>query len=111
MDTRVNLSGLELDNPIIPASGTFGFGYEFAELRRKDIFLCSLSERNWLIYKYHFIDGCSEESTAKQAGCSRRTVSTVAQFLRENLDKNCTIIKRGRKKNGKNHKKNDPGHN
>ncbi len=31
-DLRVNLSGLELDNPIIPASGTFGFGYEFAEL-------------------------------------------------------------------------------
>lgn len=31
-DTRVNLSGLELDNPIIPASGTFGYGYEFAEL-------------------------------------------------------------------------------
>ena len=28
----VTLSGVELDNPIIPASGTFGFGYEFAEL-------------------------------------------------------------------------------
>lgn len=28
----VNLSGVELDNPIIPASGTFGFGYEFSEL-------------------------------------------------------------------------------
>ncbi len=28
----VNLCGLEIDNPIIPASGTFGFGYEFAEL-------------------------------------------------------------------------------
>ncbi|MBE6804942.1 MAG: dihydroorotate dehydrogenase [Ruminococcaceae bacterium] len=28
----VNLCGIELDNPIIPASGTFGFGYEFAEL-------------------------------------------------------------------------------
>ena len=28
----VELSGIELDNPIIPASGTFGFGYEFAEL-------------------------------------------------------------------------------
>ena len=28
----VNLCGVELDNPIIPASGTFGFGYEFAEL-------------------------------------------------------------------------------
>ena len=31
-DLKVNLSGWELDNPIIPASGTFGFGYEFAEL-------------------------------------------------------------------------------
>ena len=29
---NVNLCGLEMDNPIIPASGTFGFGYEFAEL-------------------------------------------------------------------------------
>ena len=28
--TKVNLCGIELDNPIIPASGTFGFGYEFA---------------------------------------------------------------------------------
>ena len=32
VDTRVNLCGITLDNPIIPASGTFGFGYEFAEL-------------------------------------------------------------------------------
>lgn len=30
--TNVNLCGIELTNPIIPASGTFGFGYEFAEL-------------------------------------------------------------------------------
>ncbi|MDD4688826.1 MAG: dihydroorotate dehydrogenase [Eubacteriales bacterium] len=29
---NVELSGITLDNPIIPASGTFGFGYEFAEL-------------------------------------------------------------------------------
>ena len=28
----VTLCGIELDNPIIPASGTFGYGYEFAEL-------------------------------------------------------------------------------
>lgn len=32
VSTKVNLCGLSLDNPIIPASGTFGFGYEFAEL-------------------------------------------------------------------------------
>ena len=30
--TAVTLCGLPLENPIIPASGTFGFGYEFAEL-------------------------------------------------------------------------------
>ncbi len=28
----VSLCGIELDNPVIPASGTFGFGYEFAKL-------------------------------------------------------------------------------
>ena len=28
----VNLCGIPLDNPVIPASGTFGYGYEFAEL-------------------------------------------------------------------------------
>ena len=31
-ELKVNLCGIELDNPIIPASGTFGYGYEFAEL-------------------------------------------------------------------------------
>jgi len=31
-EMKVNLCGIELDNPIIPASGTFGFGYEFAEV-------------------------------------------------------------------------------
>ena len=29
---KTNLCGIELDNPLIPASGTFGFGYEFAEI-------------------------------------------------------------------------------
>lgn len=32
MNTKVNLAGIEIDNPVIPASGTFGYGYEFAEL-------------------------------------------------------------------------------
>ena len=31
-DLKVTLCGVEMDNPIIPASGTFGYGYEFAEL-------------------------------------------------------------------------------
>ena len=32
VNTKVTLSGWELDNPVIPASGTFGYGYEFAEI-------------------------------------------------------------------------------
>ena len=32
VNTKVNLCGIEMDNPVIPASGTFGYGYEFAEL-------------------------------------------------------------------------------
>ncbi len=31
VDLQVNLCGIQLDNPVIPASGTFGFGYEMAE--------------------------------------------------------------------------------
>ena len=32
VNTKVTLCGIEMDNPVIPASGTFGYGYEFAEL-------------------------------------------------------------------------------
>ncbi len=32
VDTSVNLSGVKLINPVIPASGTFGFGYEFSDI-------------------------------------------------------------------------------
>ncbi len=31
-NTSITLCGIHMDNPIIPASGTFGYGYEFAEL-------------------------------------------------------------------------------
>ena len=32
VNTQVTLCGIPLDNPVIPASGTFGFGQEFAAL-------------------------------------------------------------------------------
>ena len=32
INTKINLCGIEIDNPVIPASGTFGYGVEFAEL-------------------------------------------------------------------------------
>jgi dihydroorotate dehydrogenase (NAD+) catalytic subunit len=31
VNTKVMLNGIQIDNPVIPASGTFGFGYEFAQ--------------------------------------------------------------------------------
>lgn len=31
VDLRVNLAGMEMDNPVVPASGTFGFGNEFKD--------------------------------------------------------------------------------
>ena len=32
VNTKINLCGVTLDNPVIPASGTFGFGYDFADI-------------------------------------------------------------------------------
>jgi len=32
VNTKVTLCGIEMENPVIPASGTFGYGREFAEL-------------------------------------------------------------------------------
>lgn len=32
VDTKTKLCGIELSNPVIPASGTFGFGYEFSDI-------------------------------------------------------------------------------
>ena len=40
---KVNLSGVELQNPIIPASGCFGYGYEFNDLSPFDEYLGSIS--------------------------------------------------------------------
>lgn len=37
VDLRVDLAGVTLKNPVIPASGTFGYGREFAELYDLDI--------------------------------------------------------------------------
>ena len=45
MNTEVNLAGIKMKNPITVASGTFGYGREFAELidlnklgNKRDIF-------------------------------------------------------------------------
>ena len=33
VNLKVKLPGLEMKNPVIPASGTFGFGYEFTMIK------------------------------------------------------------------------------
>ena len=32
VDLSVNLAGMQMDNPVVPASGTFGFGKEFKDI-------------------------------------------------------------------------------
>ena len=49
-DTSVELAGLRLDNPVIPASGTFGYGKEFADLYDLDI-LGSISFKGTTVEK------------------------------------------------------------
>ena len=53
---KTNLCGIELDNPLIPASGTFGFGYEFAE-----------------IYDINMLGSFSFKGTTKDAGFGNPT--------------------------------------
>ena len=50
VNTKVNLCGVELINPVIPASGTFGFGYEFND-----------------IYDINVLGGISIKGTTKEA--------------------------------------------
>ncbi|MBE7083071.1 MAG: dihydroorotate dehydrogenase [Clostridiales bacterium] len=50
VNTKVNLCGVELINPVIPASGTFGFGYEFND-----------------IYDINVLGGISLKGTTKEA--------------------------------------------
>ena len=50
VDTKVSLCGVALDNPVIPASGTFGFGYEFSD-----------------IYDINVLGGISIKGTTKDA--------------------------------------------
>ena len=66
------------------------------ELREKDEFFHSLSDRDWKIYRMIFVEGCSRERVAKQLNIGTATVSRVIQFLRERITKSDTI-KRGRK--------------
>ena len=40
IDTRVTLSGWTLDNPVLAASGTFGYGREYAEIYDINVLGC-----------------------------------------------------------------------
>ncbi len=36
MSLKTKIPGFDLKNPIIPASGTYGFGYEYFEIKKSD---------------------------------------------------------------------------
>ena len=69
-DLHVNLSGVELDNPVIPASGTFGFGQEFTSYYDINI-LGSLS------FKGTTIEGRYGNPTPRIAECSAGMLNSV----------------------------------
>jgi len=70
VDTRVNLSGVTLSNPIIPASGTFGYGTEFAELYDLNI-LGSIS------FKGTTVEERFGNSTPRIADCESGMLNSV----------------------------------
>ena len=67
---KTTLCGIELDNPIIPASGTYGFGYEFAELYDVNI-LGSLS------FKGTTLDPRFGNATPRIAECASGMLNAV----------------------------------
>ena len=68
-------------------------------LKEKELFLQTLSIRDYQIWKFRFQDGCTAEATAKLVGCDIRTVFRVAQILRRKF--NTPVIKSGRPKKKK----------
>ena len=70
VNTKVDLLGITLDNPVIPASGTFGFGYEFAELYDINC-LGSFS------FKGTTLDGRFGNPTPRIAECPQGMINSV----------------------------------
>ena len=66
----VNLCGIELENPVIPASGTFGYGYEFAELY-------DINELGTFSFKGTTRDGRFGNPTPRIAECPNGMINAV----------------------------------
>ena len=70
VDTKVSLSGLILDNPVIPASGTFGFGQEYKDFYDINI-LGSISIKGTTV-EYRF-----GNDTPRIAECTAGLINSV----------------------------------
>ena len=66
----VNLCGIELSNPVIPASGTFGYGYEYAELY-------DINELGTFSFKGTTKDARFGNPTPRIAECSSGMINAV----------------------------------
>ena len=85
MGLNVNLCGIELSNPVIPASGTFGYGYEYAEL-------FDINELGTFSFKGTTKDSRFGNPTPRIAECTAGMINAVGlqnpgveQVIREEL--------------------------
>ena len=61
------------------------------DLRQKDEFFRTLSDRDWKIYRMVFVEGKSYQTVANEMGIHRQCVYRVVTFLRSKLTKNVTF--------------------
>ena len=54
VNTKINLCGVTLDNPVIPASGTFGFGYEYADIYDRDSLISIRMKKSAIMLKLQY---------------------------------------------------------
>ena len=84
-DLSVELCGVELDNPVIPASGTFGFGAEMSEIYDLDI-LGSIS------FKGTTLEPRFGNPTPRIAECDRGMINAVGLTKNKGLTAVCLMF-------------------
>lgn len=70
VNTSVNLCGIRIDNPVIPASGTFGYGYEFAKFY-------DINELGTFSFKGTTLDPRFGNPTPRIAECTAGMINSV----------------------------------
>ena len=89
----VDLCGIELDNPVIPASGTFGYGYEFAELYDINCLGTFSFKLNAVGLQNPGVEAVIREELPKLAKCFRKPViANISGFSAEEYAEVCRLL-------------------